>query len=71
MNEVPKVVLAEPTAAPDLLRETPIGTNPVAPAMAQPDTPGQKLEFPGEIQAPGWFLLAPPNGHYKPQTTKG
>lgn len=39
--------------------------------MAQPDTPGQELEFPGETQAPGWFLLSAPNGHYEPQPTKG
>lgn len=71
MNEDLQVTPAELRAAPDLLRETPTGTNPEAPATAQTDTPGQKLEFPGEIQAPDWFLLAPPNGHYKPQTTKG
>ena len=46
MNEVLQVAPAELRAAPDLLRETPIGTNPEAPAMAQRDTPGQKLEFP-------------------------
>lgn len=71
MNEVLPVAPEELRGATDFLRETPVRTNPESPAMAQPDTPGQKLEFPGEIQAPGWVLLAPLNGHYKPQTTKG
>jgi len=70
MNEILHRQPAELRAVPDLLRETPIRTNPEAPAMAQPDTPRQKLGFPAEIQAPGWFCLTPPNGHYKPQTTK-
>lgn len=66
MNEVLQVAPAERRAALDLLREMLTRTNPAAPAMAQPDTPGRELELPGEIQAPGWLLLSPPKGRHKP-----
>lgn len=54
---------------PRICWQGPTGTKTEAPA--QPDNPRQKPDFPGEIQAPGWFVMASPNSHCKPQTTKG